>query len=400
MICLEDRLRPCAEPSGHVRDVTTSVLLLALVVALLPAWWMDTGSGPDQHGLFDAIERISRQMLEFCLLPAMAFLLALRCGAVDLSVWVAASLGGLTAATAMNWGVSAWAALPAGVAAGAALGAINGVLTVRARVPSIVATVAVALAAMWGLQACANGGRVIACEEAIGNWSETLRTSPATAASVLVFVGYTITMLVVLGAEIGERSGHSLDRRRKLFAALTASGALSAAGGVSWLIAHQSTPVPGRLVDDLRIPAAAILAGGAYLAGPGRTLLAGVLLPLSVAVATAWRQEVWDLRIQAPPGYSTQAALLIVMLIGARYAITRRPPPARGGRWRMGLAGMAFVGIVMVALAARAPSHAAVRLLHAIGLAVWMIGVAEAMLLGLLLRRRGTPEAQPDTREG
>jgi len=117
--------------------------------------------------------------------------------------------------------------------------------------------------------------------------------------------------------------------RRRLAAALCASSALAACGGVVWLLATHRTPVPHRLVDDLRIPAAAILAGGMYLAGPNRSLLAVALLPMAVVVAALWTEQFAPLEVG---GWWFQAAVPAAVAQVAFVAADRGCRPRRSGR--------------------------------------------------------------------
>ena len=404
MISLEDKLRPRGDvPSAHLRDWLVWMMLAALFFAMLPVWWVDAslvasiGSG-EFTDFGDAIERFSRFLLSFWLLPAMGFMLALRCGAVDLSVWVIAALGGVVAAVMIEAGMPPAAAILAGVSAGAICGLINGAFVAGLRLPCPIISALTAFGLIWCLGKAYPSGEIVLGEGSLGgllggfqSFADWLGLPEITLQSIsvlVVFAFYALTMLVILNGEMVERyRGRAFSERWRLFAALTASGALSAAGGVAWLIEHEMAPVPGRPVGDLIVPAAALLAGGLYLAGPGRTLLVGVLLPMALAVATGWRQEVLNLRCDFLVGYPLQVACLVVMVAIARYAMIRA---AVVGRWRGAALLMAWsssAGIVVLAASVWADSPALRDILHVSGGGLWLVGATGAIALKLVSPR-------------
>ena len=406
MISLEDKLRPRADtPSTHLRDGLVWMMLVALFLALLPVWWVDASlvsslGGGDFSDFGDVIEHFSRLLLSFWLLPAMGFMLALRCGAVDLSVWTIAGLGGVVSAVMLGEGLGLPVAIFAGISAGAICGLINGAFVAGLRLPCPIISALMAFGLIRWLGGAYPSGEIVPGEgsldgllagfQSAADWLGLPEVTLQSAAALGVFSLYALTMLVILNGEIIERHrGRGFSERWRLFAALTASGALSAAGGVSWLIEHEMAPVPGRPLDDLVIPAAAVLAGGLYLAGPGRTLLAGVLLPMALAVATGWRQEVLNLRCDFLVGYPLQVAGLVVMVAIARYAMTCA---AIVDRWRPGALVMAWsssVGIVIFAASVWAETPAVRTILHAVGGGVWLAGAVGAIVLKLVSRRCG-----------
>jgi hypothetical protein len=191
-------------------------------------------------------------------------------------------------------------------------------------------------------------------------------------------------MAVILNGEMIERNRErKFPERWRLLAALTASGALSAAGGVLWMVEHQAAPVPGRPVGDLVIPAAAFLAGGLYLAGPGRTLLAGVLLPGYVAMVIGWRQEVLYLRSDFLPGYPLQLAVLLVMVGVARYAMTCAATVVRCRGGALALAWISSIGIAVFAASVWFEAPQARMIPHAVGAVLWLGGAVGAIALKL-----------------
>ena len=404
MISLEDKLRPRGDtPSTHLRDWLVWMMLLALFLALLPVWWINgslvssLGSG-ELSDLGDVIEHFSRRLLSFWLLPALGFMLALRCGAVDLSVWTTAGLGGLVSALTLAEGYGATAAIFAGISAGAVCGLINGTLVAGLRLPCPIISALTAFGLILWLGRRYPSGEIVPGDgslsgllggfQSAADWTGMPEVTLQATAALLVFIVYALTMLVILNGEMIERNRErGFSERWRLFVALTASGALSAAGGVSWLIEHGRAPVPVRPLDDLVIPAAALLAGGLYLAGRGRTLLAAVLLPMSVAVVAGWRQEVLNLRCDFLVGYPLQVAVLVVMVAITRYAMTCA---AVIGRWHGGALALAWsssVGIVVFAASVWTETPALRDILHAVGGGVWLTGATGAIVLKLVSPR-------------
>jgi len=350
----------------------------------------------------------------------MGFLLALRCGAIDLSVWISAAVGGVVAAALMNGGLAVGPAFLAGIAAGGLLGAVNGALVALVRLPSVIVTLVSALVAMWGLQAAFEARAVAAPSGAFENWhlteivaaesldngegqggpSEPAGPTPATETitlpliqtrMLLVVAAYGFTMLVMLGGNVAARRNRRLGRRASLLAAMCASGALAAAGGAFWLLDHGAAPVPTRPVGDLRIPAAVILAGAAFFTGQGRTLLAGLCLPAAMLVTTIWRQEVCNLQVH---GYAVQVILLAGMTFVVHRGMVRS---LWGGRAAQPLAAagtvLAVAGLLVFAGAAAAEYYAARRLLHAAGGAAWLAGALVIVVAGVLARSRRSQDS-------
>jgi hypothetical protein len=98
-----------------------------------------------------------------------------------------------------------------------------------------------------------------------------------------------------------------METRRALPWALVASGTLAGWGGALSLLDLGRAGVPNHPVGDLRVPAAALLAGAWYLQSSHRRVLTGVLLPPAMLLATAF-VPAWDL---SRWGYQLQ--LLVLM---------------------------------------------------------------------------------------
>ena len=379
---LEDKLRSPSPADPWSRDVLSVALLLILAAVLIPAW--DIGRENFQHAVIG-------QMASFLLLPALGFLLALRCGAIDLSVWVSAGVGGVVAGVLMGRGLSAPWAFAGGAAAGLAIGAVNGVLVGLGGLPSIVMTLITAAGAMWITGQLVPGRSVSIPEITFGGWLAR-HHSPVLAARVLTIAGvYLAALLVLMLIDVAAWFGARFGRKLSLFAALCASGVLSAVGGACWLIDNSQAPVPTRLVDDLRIPAAAVLAGGVFLARRGRELLAGMSLPAALLLVTIWRQKAWHL--PAPgQGYALQLLVLVGMTIVVHLAFARYLDARGSGQnWPMASALMTLAGLAVVAAAANFDPQGTVHnVFHAAGIAMWLSGTVALLAT---IRRARQPDA-------
>ncbi|HAU36877.1 MAG TPA: hypothetical protein DCX07_04085, partial [Phycisphaerales bacterium] len=106
---MEDKLAPADLVRPWARDLACIALLAALSAVLLPTWQAD--------GDFYR-SNVVGVMLSPCLPAALGMLLALRCGAIDLSVWGVMGVGGLVAAGLIRAGVPAAMAFAAAGGAG------------------------------------------------------------------------------------------------------------------------------------------------------------------------------------------------------------------------------------------------------------------------------------------
>jgi ribose/xylose/arabinose/galactoside ABC-type transport system permease subunit len=429
---------PVACPEATTEPVRTRWIALWLAVGLigalagvlLPSWgwdrsvfWPAETDGEWLLHVRNVLDRSVNELASFYLLPAMGLWLALRCRAIDLSVWAVAGLGGVLAAVLVNAGLPPLLAMACATAAGLAVGLVNGLLVARTPLPSALVTLATGLLTMLVAQGLASGRAVRVPDDRFGPWllrepvietieqgsEETESDEPARPARrapryvprppsvtrmLLVAGTYSVTMLLLVlwGVLARHDRGRRLSRARRLLA-LTASGALAAAAGTFWVVEHNSAPVPTRLVGDLRVPAAALLAGGILLVGPGRTLLSGLFLPASVFLATAWRQEIPGLPGWRSHGYAVQSLLLAAMALSIGVSFIRCSATSGSVRAVSGICCVgAVLGLVLVAAQVLPGAPGLARALHLVGLAIWL-GAAGALLLAELttriVRRRG-----------
>lgn len=265
------------------RDVAGAGLLVALTVALL-MWW--------QPGLALQLEEVAGPIGSGELLMALAMLIALRVGVLDLSVWVSPMVSALLSGSLINVGVPLGLSMVCGVVLGAALGALKGWLVMWRWLPAVAVTLAMAAGLAWVAQQV---------------WPEPVALAPETfqpwlmgrrIEGELVAVPLTLTriLLVLAGFLVGvtvclrPRSPHAgpAGPARTFWALTVAGGLLGLAGGVE-MLDHYRAAAPHRWIGDLRVPASVILAGGLLFVGYGRDRLAGVCLPVAILAVTLWR---------------------------------------------------------------------------------------------------------------
>ncbi len=421
-------MRPAFLANPHPRDVLGMAMLAALAVAMLPSLGINWGGffqGPvvarDQ---FEGVYRyISGPMTRVYLLMALGLLLCLRCGALDLSVWAVAGLGGVVAALCINgawhpasdgrptadslnptlW-LSPGAGMLLGLLAGAAVGLVNGLLVTVMRLPSVVVTAATGMAIVLSLQAAAPAGlrQVDLPEETFGRWHLTHQVAVAhngeeaqeeqydqedlsqplqVTRMLLVTALFAGVLLTLLGADWAAPGRVAPSSRWLLLAAMVASGALAGAAGSLWLLDRNVAPLPTRLVDDLTPMAAALLAGGAFFGGRNRTLLAGVCLPAALLLATVWQEKVLLLQRW---GYAIQTLLLIVMVLMAHQAGRVCTSGPQGRKHTFAPAALTCAGVAFVGASAAAADVRGRHLFFIFGMALWVAG----SLLALAAMRR------------
>jgi len=385
LIPLEQRIRPKLHAGPWPRDLLGGALVISLTGTLLVAWRVD----PECY-----FNNVVGQMFSFLLLPAMGFALALRRGAVDLSVWATCALGGVVAGELIRAGLWPVAAFGATLLAGAGLGAIHGLLVGLLRLPSILVTFVSAAGIVAALTGLYDHRSVATGQGALEFWLEWSGLPPFVLRMLLVSAAWMTTMLVAAMIRRAVAPGHNLPHQGSaVLVCLSASGALAAFGGAVWLVEHGSAPIPVRMVGDLRVPAAAILAGAAFFAGAGRSMLVLLCLPATVLAATIWWLEVMHLNIA---GYAVQSALLTVMGIVAHLAMAHAIRVARRGvATAVICVALTAGGMLMMAAAVGAERHATRRLVNAVSIAIWAIGGILLLAVRAAANKREHRSAHP-----
>lgn len=373
-----------------------AALIIALTAVLLAGWRVDER----RH-----FTEVVGQMYSFTLVGALAFSLALRSGAIDLSVWATAALGGAAAVLVARTGAGAGATFAAAGAAGLIVGAIHGLLVARLRLPSLVVTLVTGAIIVWALRWAFDGRQIAAPAESFAAWLARLPTQApgrawlpwtgrppvvlrmllVAAIYLAVLAGLAVVDLIQAMVMRGRNKHHP---RAGLFASLCASGLLAGLAGGVWLAEHGWSPVPTKVIGDLRICAAAILAGAALFAGQARTPLVVLALPATALAATIWRMEVAHL---PAGGHYLQVVLLIGMTIVTHLTILELIQTRGRGRAIVPAAAAAALtagGIIVFAAAGGREMLWSRRLCHLAGLSAWMAGAITLILCRIISRRR------------
>ena len=337
-------------------DLFNGGLLVLLTLLILPGW----------HALGGGTRSDMSNLLASSYLPAaMGFLIALRYGTVDLSVWASMGLSGVVSAGMILRGVSPWVALPVGVACGTGVGMINALCLsrIRTRLPGFLVTAMVGILVILSIHAFTDARQLVIDDDALSGWNTFLDRCFQMSQSAeyqgqliaplvtlrmgIVFLAWSMTLLVLL---VGDMKTAGWPRPFARWwvrpVSLIVSGSLAGVSGVAWLVDHGSTPVPGRLIDGLTIPIAVLLAGSVLLQGRGRTMLAGICLPMSLLLTQLWEQTIWPLSIM---GYSIHLLALGALVLLAQLAFVWGLDNTRIGRllaWVACLLSLVALGIV------------------------------------------------------
>ena len=378
MLTSEYKLVPAQHPRSWLAEAVWLSMLLLLLVLLVGGQGM---SGSDRY-FYDAIG----QMTNYFMPAALAMLMAMRCGVIDLSVWMSWSAGSVVAACILHaalsgqgegevhagyWPVLAFAA---SAAAGAAIGGLNALLVRVPKFPAVAATAVTALAVWLVLQVAAPAGRIDVHPRAFDAWhvsisqetpqagsQEDSNTEPPPSKTALplaitrmlfsaILFAVVMTFLMVAYSHLGHQEEKEIDFRtmpHARTAALVSGGFISALGGALWLLENSHATVPRLPVHDLRIPVAAVLAGGILLAGRGRTMLAAVSLPAAMLVATQWYVLGWDLNTH---GMALHPLVLLAMAILA--SLSLRVFARRGGILATASAACSVLAVLVLAWSA------------------------------------------------
>ena len=374
----EDKLRPHGRDASWRRDLLVPYLLIALTVAMVPPWSGD----------------VLGEMTSFYLLPAMGFALALRCGAIDLSVWASAAVGGVVAVALINTGASTVVAFVAGVLAGGAMELVNAAMVILARVPSVVSTFITAVVTTLIMTHFTPGRALWIDEPTFTNWLVWPHVSVEMVRRIVVAGGYSLVMLTLCWADSVGSGGIRLGPRASLLAVLCASGALSGLAGASWLLNHGNAPLLSRPVGDPRLCAAAVLAGSALFLGRGRTMLAGLCLPPALLIATIWQQEVWvALRWR---GYALGSGLLVGLTgIAHLAAAVIGAGPRTSRRLAAGSFTLAVTAIIVLTISIGSRTPADRNVYHFVSI-VLAVTAGAALLAGKII----LPRARDVRRQG
>jgi len=406
MLGWERKIRPACRPRPWRQDILCAALLAMLGAVLLPryapawGWLVEPGAEDTYADQLEYLSNVAGQMASNYLLAAMGFALVLRQGGIDLSIWAVAGLGGVAAAGLIRAGVPPWASFAAAAGAGAIVGLLNSLLVLRLRAPTVLATLGVGLLIAVALHLGLDGRAVAVDEQAFNGWTYWPAPPLLVGRMLIVLGAYALVLVGLMNTGVMDDPSPR-SHRVALGAALVLSGALAGLSGAIWLMDRSQAPLPLRPMEELRVPAAALLAGAALLGGPGRTLVTGLLLPPALLVATAWRQLLPDLPWL---GYHLQLVLLMGMVLVAHLAfaaLTAGPPPhglagceigggaaerPRAPRRKLSAASavLCAAGLLLTARGGVVALHPSGWLFLSGGMACWLIG---AVLLALARTR-------------
>ncbi len=374
---------------------------LVAVFALIALWGcgfdfsaigsMFRGDEFAREDIIISLGEIGDQAASAVLVISMAWVVSLCYGAVDLSIFSVAALGGIVSAALINCGVGPAVSLGAGLLAGGAIGAINGLLVSRVPIWSFLITGVVGLVLMSAIGLGVSERAIQIPTDAFDSLrisadipvpqedsEEVILRRVGGSLSVtrrLIVASIYILVVVLLSKSIGSRDGKKTwPKRRKKMIALWVSGGLAGAGGSLWLIDYGYAPVLTRPVGDLLPLAAALLAGAVLYRSPRRGALAVVALVAGVVGATYWQQKVW---IYPLAGYNAQLVLLIVMVLIAHGCISRASGKTSGGSVGRWLAAAFTCGGLIVACLSATFNGSSLRIvIFWAGLTLWFVGAA------------------------
>ncbi len=415
-----ENLLPVKSPRPLLGDLCGFVLVAGFAAIAMWGLGLDMSAigsllGSDEFARQDTIVslgEIGDQSASAVLVISMAWVISLSCGAVDLSIFAVAALGGVVSATLINCGLPPGISLGAGALAGAVIGSINGLLVRWVPVWSFIITGAVGLVLMLGMLLVVGDRAVqipvdafesllISAEIPIpvleGDAQDTVVRRigvPLGVTRRLIVAAIYIAVIVLLSNARADRS--RLATHTKIIA-LCASGALAGAGGSLWLIDYGSAPVLTRPVGDLLPVATAILAGAGFYRSQKRGALAMVVLVGALVGATFFQQKVW---VYPLAGWNLQLVLLIAMVLVSQSAIFQASQKASGGtfgRW-LSAAGTCG-GLLVTCLSATFPGSLRVVIFRA-GIILWLIGAAAWAKQGISTLRNRRPSSEGSQTDG
>ena len=295
-------------------DVLMPAISLLVVLIAFACSPLLSGRPLQPFDVFNALQGFAQLGL-----LALAIGITMIAGEFDLSVVGTYALGGMIA---VSTGVtSPVLGVLAAVGAGAAIGAVQGGLIAKLRIPSMPVTLATYIA-LLGLTYAMSGGLSKSYPNSdVTLWVDETIVRIFSPRSLLTLAAFLVAALVLgytrLGRELRAIGG---DRRasrvagvgvdRLLVGLFTASGTLAALGGALLSYSYSSAnPDPG--LQPLILAAVAALHGGVSLAGGRGTALGLLAGALSVALLAQ------IVAVTALPDFTTQllyAALLAVIV--------------------------------------------------------------------------------------
>jgi len=223
-------------------------------------------------------------MLGFCtfnILLGTGMTFAILTGGIDLSVGRCLALSNVTFAIVLNATSSLSLAILAALLAGAAVGLVNGVITVKGRIPSFIATLGMYMVC-WGLAYVVSGGETITTKAEVMGRSlvkAVVPLAPVIIPIIAVAVGHALLSSFKFGrfvyavggnVEAARLSGIAVDRVRIL--AFVICGFCAGIGGIIyWTKLGTGSSLAGEAFELYAI-AAVIIGGTSFSGGEGTVI--------------------------------------------------------------------------------------------------------------------------------
>jgi rhamnose transport system permease protein len=299
---------------GRELSVAVSIALLALILAVAAPGYF---SAENLSDLFLANMPV--------LLIALGMNMVILTGQIDISVGSMFAVCGIVAGVFAKLGAPVLVAGLGAIAVGALMGAINGVLVARVRIPSIVVTLATMVALRDGLRWATQGAWVSGLPEGF-QW---LGLSQASYPFLMVATAILFTAGIAWGlsqlragravyatgsnAEAARLAG--IDATGVTFSVFALTGALTGLAAVLNSVRFNQIPANAGLGMEMKVIAAVVVGGTAITGGSGSTagtvlgvILLGAIGPaLTFLGVSAW----WERALQ---GAIILAAVVVEIL--------------------------------------------------------------------------------------
>jgi rhamnose transport system permease protein len=220
------------------------------------------------------------------LIIAVGMTMVMLTGEIDISIGSAFAVCGVAAGILAKWGVPISMVLVATGALGAALGAFNGSLVARLRLPSIVVTLAMMIALRDALRWATQGAWVQDLPSTFQWMGLSQRVFPFVAATlttlVLVVVGWGLRytaggrLIYATGSNADAARLAGINTSRVKISAFACLGALTGLAALLNSVRFNQIPANAGLGLEMKVIAAVVVGGTAITGGRG-TLLGAVL---------------------------------------------------------------------------------------------------------------------------
>jgi ribose transport system permease protein len=215
-------------------------------------------------------------------------------GEIDLSVGSVASFSGMILALLLDAGLPSWLGAILTLAMGAAIGAVNGLLVTRLKIPSFLVTLGMLSVFSGAALTVTNTMPVPIVENGINNvlWNGSLFTiaAPVWWTLLVVLLGYYLLHVSLFGRRVLAVGGNAVAasfsginvNRTKIWAFVLSGSAAALAG---MMLAARSTAGNPSLGEGLELDViAAVIIGGTSLFGGYGTILGSVIGAIFIGI--------------------------------------------------------------------------------------------------------------------